>query len=354
MYSRGRCCPFFHEVQRSGRQQQLEGLQILIAMNSGENVMAAKIGLRMLVEDSFLLESSFVLSARALLRFMKENESDDLLDNDDEYNATSFSARTIRYVQDDLGAMIKSCKKESLDTGKNSVFVFELCPFENSNSYSALLDVLNDQCLELYDEYFSFDDQIGIVANNVNGEQSVEIGKKEENEGRHRTFVDVATSTYSPSSISNDGRMPNKTSGENMFPIGLQMLIDSSVSLQSDSYIVWIVDGYTRYESRTMISLQNQIKRVNKERCYQINVLVIDLYNNNNKKSDNIIADVDDENARQQQKELLEEIGIVSKNSMYTNATSEEELRRAFLSIGSILSNKPTSQFISFLTMEKF
>ena len=139
-----------------------------------------------------------------------------------------------------------------------------------------------------------------------------------------------------------------------MFPIGLQMLIDSSVSLQSDSYIVWIVDGYTRYESRTMISLQNQIKKINKERCYQINVLVIDLYNNNNKKDDNIIADVDDENARQQQKELLEEIGIVSKNSMYTNATSEEELRRAFLSIGSILSNKPTSQFISFLTMEKF
>ena len=97
--------------------------------------MAAKIGLRMLVEDSFLLESSFVLSARALLRFMKENESDDLLDNDDEYNATSFSARTIRYVQDDLGAMIKSCKKESLVRGTFWGLVLELCPLEKSSRY---------------------------------------------------------------------------------------------------------------------------------------------------------------------------------------------------------------------------
>eukprot|EP00751_Fragilariopsis_kerguelensis_P019042 CAMPEP_0170835490 /NCGR_PEP_ID=MMETSP0734-20130129/1610_1 /TAXON_ID=186038 /ORGANISM="Fragilariopsis kerguelensis, Strain L26-C5" /LENGTH=939 /DNA_ID=CAMNT_0011202311 /DNA_START=88 /DNA_END=2904 /DNA_ORIENTATION=- len=351
VHTRGLSCPLFEEVYCSGRLQQLEGLQVLLAMNSGDNIGAARIGMRMIVEDTFLLESSFVRAAEALLRIMKDTEKGEEED-------VSLSKRTIECLRDDLGAMIKSCKKESLDIGKNSMFVFEMCPSEwsknnSDNCCSVLLDELNNQCLKLYDGSFSSDDPIGIVSNNVNHTRSVEIGNKEENEGRQRNFLDVATSTYSdPPSSSDNNSLTDPSTAETCFPIGLQMLIDSSVSLQNDSYIVWITDGYTRYESSSMISLRNQIARLNEERCYQIHVLVIGLNNSVKASEDNNI--VDNENVRQQQIQLLEDIGDVSKNSFYINTKTEEELRRAFIHIASTLSNhRATSQFISFLTMEK-
>jgi hypothetical protein len=273
--SRGRSCPLFQEVHRSGRQQQLEGLEILLATNSGVNLRAVRVGMRILVEDAFLLESSFVRAAEALLRIMKDTDNDDNYDEEE----TFFSKRTIECARNDLRTMIKSCKNESLDIGKNTVFVFEICPLEwnKSGTCSTLLDGLNNLCLELYDNCFSPDDQIGLVSNNVNDARSVEIGSKEDNEGRQRTFLDVVTSICSaPPSSSDDVSLTNSTStSETYLPIDLQMSIDSSVSLQNDSYIVWITDGYIRYESNAMISLRNQIERLNEERCYQIHVLII-------------------------------------------------------------------------------
>ena len=161
---RGRSCPLFREVHHSGRQQQLEGLEILLAMNSGDNLRAAKIGMRMIVEDMYLLESSFIRAAEALLRVMKDHDTCE--DNED----TAFSKRTTECVRDELRSMIKSCKKESIDIGKNAVFVFEMCPSEwrnNNNSgattsTSSLMDELNTQCLEMYDQSFHPDDQIEI------------------------------------------------------------------------------------------------------------------------------------------------------------------------------------------------
>eukprot|EP00537_Pseudo-nitzschia_pungens_P004689 CAMPEP_0172374480 /NCGR_PEP_ID=MMETSP1060-20121228/55972_1 /TAXON_ID=37318 /ORGANISM="Pseudo-nitzschia pungens, Strain cf. cingulata" /LENGTH=2064 /DNA_ID=CAMNT_0013101175 /DNA_START=277 /DNA_END=6471 /DNA_ORIENTATION=+ len=341
--SRGKSCPLFKEVNCIGRQQQLESLEILLAMNSGDFAEAAKIGMRMLVEDLYLLESAFVRAAESLLVVMKEGDDNDNM---------SFSKRSIECTRDDIRAMVKCCKKEWLDMGKNGMFVFEIFPSRwrtASNDSDQLLDHLNIQCLQLYDNFFQTIDQIGILANNVNDTRSVDIGSKEENEGRQRSFLDFATSSIGSRVVRSTSHVNGETTADACFPIALQMLIESSVSLRNDSYIVWVTDGCTRYDQETIRSLSNQIVRLNQERDYKIHLLVIGL----NCLDDS--ATKDEANAASTQLLVLEDVDKVSKNSMYFDASSEEKLASAFQRMSEILPNsRTTSEFISFLTMEKF
>ena len=396
--SRGKTCPLFREVNRTGRQQQLEGLEILLAMNSGDPARAARIGMRMLVEDVYLLESAFVRAAESLLVVMKQGN---------EHQNISFSRRSIERTRLDLRAMVKSCKRESLDMGKNGVFVFELCPSHWRTSTSCrtesdqlILDELNSHCLQLYDNDFQADDQIGVLANNIHDARSlVEIGSKENNEGRQRTFLDDVTSfndsggararatmAITPTRMSGDdgydaGATPvtvaanHHNSSRPCFPLALQMLIESSASIQNDSYIVWVTDGYTHHNEQAMVSLRDQIVRVNQERSYQIHVLIIGLLDCCPRADENGVVldaqdyhqDEDDHHQHEgvqrtktktparQQLHILKEVGNVSKHSIYLEISTKEELASAFQWVSGILpSSRTTSEFISFLTMEKF
>jgi hypothetical protein len=349
---RGNFCPLFEEVNRSGRQQQVDSLEILLALNCADNRLAAMTGMRMLVEDAYLMESAFVRAAEALLRLMKEGDGD-----------FSFSKRSIECTRDDLRAMVKSCKKESLKIGKNALFVLEICPSQwetsnNGNGGGEMLDELelNNQCLWLYDNFLQEDDQIGIFANTMNDTQSVEIGRKEENEGRQRAFLDDATSFSGSRHTSDDESPSGLPRAEACLQKGLEMLIKSFVSLQSDSYVVWVTDGCGRHEDHEIISLRDQIEQLNQERRYQIHILIIALHHNCNDNTCNHSLENQKEHKwRNAQETLLREIGSVSKNSIYLNANSEDELTSAFQWVSRIVSNnRMTSEFISFLTMEKF
>ena len=339
--SNGNFCPLFQEINRSGRQQQLDNLQILLALKSGDDYKAARTGMRMLVEDVYLIESAFTRAAEAVLRYMKECPADE-----------TFSKRSIECARSDFRAMVKSCKKESLEIGKNAVFVFEINPsqwktIDNTISTDGgeLLVELNKQCLGLYDNCFQEDDEIGIVANTVSDAHSVEIGRRDCNEGRQRTFLNLATSSSSSIDEERPSSFPRV---DDCFPIALQMLIDSSVSLQSDSYLVWVTDGCVRREEPAMISLRDQIEQLNQERSYQVHVLVICL----NRFRDSIDCESDNEDNGE---DLLQELGSVTKKSAYLSPDSNDELVSAFQWVSCILSeNRTTSEFISFLTMEKF
>jgi hypothetical protein len=293
-------------VTQTGRRQQLESSAILLALRSEDFLQASKLGIRMLVEDSFILESSFARSAEALLQIMKEND-------------VGFSKKTISSTRDELRSMLKSCRKVTLDIGKNIIFAFEIT---EKWANSPLLEELNTRCLELYDDSISSDDHIGVVANNVKDTLTVELGSKQENEGRQRTFIDVATSSVTPS-----------VSIQACLPIAMQMLIDSPLSLQSDSYLILITDGYSQ-EAMDFCSLKSQIERLNMERNYQIHVLVLGL-------------NVEDE----RNKMLLEQLGDISKSSIFVTS---EGLESAFESISAIITGHLSNEFISFLTMEKF
>jgi hypothetical protein len=300
-------CPLFREVNKTGRRQQLESSAILLAMHSGDHMQAARLGMRMLVEDMFVLESSFVRAAEALVHVMKDGEVD-------------FSKRTVSCARDDLRSMLRSCRNESLDIGKNVVLVFELCP---KWADSPMLEELNARCLALYDCSLSPSDNFGAVANNVKDTSAVELGTKEENEGRQRTFIDVATSSFTSDSI------------EASFPTGLQMLIDSALSQHSDSFMILITDGCA-LDGADFSSIVSQIERLNAERTYQIHVLIVSI-------------DIDDDRCNR----LLEDLGSVSKLSMAVNVQSGH-LEPAFQTISNIVNGRSSNRFISFLTMEKF
>ena len=343
--SKGSFCPLFQEVNRSGRQQQLESLEILLDLNCGDIQRAARTGMRMLVQDVFLMEEAFVRAAEALVHYMKEIDGD-----------LSFSKRSIECTRNDLRTIVKSCRKKSLEIGKNTVFILDIGPSQWKTG-GDLLDDLNTRCLWLYDNFCQADDQIGAVSNTANDTQSVGIGIKEENEGRQRSFLDVATDIIGPEHSNEEGNSRASARASTCFPIGTQMLIDSHVSLQSDSYIVWITDGHLYYNERTMISLRDQIERLNQERCYQIHVLIVDLnrdscYSNT---GDDSGSQSEEDVGRIAQGSLLQAIGNVSKNSIYLSANSEDELMSVFERLSGILSNnQSTSEFISYLTMEKF
>lgn len=190
----------------------------------------------------------------------------------------------------------------------------------------------------------------------MNDTISIDIGSKEDNEGRQRTFLDVATSVSSSGNSCNEERPNGFPRAEACFPIGLQMLIESSVSLQSDSYILWVTDGCVRHEQHAMISFRDKIEQLNQERSYEINMLIIGLNRNDNGTICKLSHDHEGEHDLVNiEEKILEDIGSLTKNSTYLNVNSEDELTSAFQRFSVITSNnRMTSEFISFLTMEKF
>ena len=86
-------------------------------------------------------------------------------------------------------------------------------------------------------------------------------------------------------------------------------------------------------------------------------MLIVDLNRDSgNTNRDETGSQTEEEDWQSAQESLLREIGNVSKNSIYLSANSEDELRSVFddhLS-GILSNNQSTSEFISFLTMEKF
>jgi hypothetical protein len=92
-------CPLFREVQRTGRRQQLESSAILLAVHSecDDPLHAAKLGMRMLVEDLYVLEPAFVRAAEALLEAMENGTVD-------------FSESTRDRASRELKNMLDSCR----------------------------------------------------------------------------------------------------------------------------------------------------------------------------------------------------------------------------------------------------
>jgi hypothetical protein len=298
-------CPLFREINQVGRRQQLESSAILLAMRKEDFLHAAKIGIRMLVEDNFLLESSFADAAEALLQILKDDD-------------IAFSQRALASTKQSLRAMLKSCRTVSLDTGMNGIFAFELSPKWSDNP------MLNSACLDFYDTAFSPDDQIAVLANNVHDDITVELGTKEENEGLQRSSIDVATSACTSNSIQ-----------PVFLPLALQMLIDSALSLQNDSYIILVTDGCSQ-DGTDVSSIQSQVQRWNMERTFLIHLLIIGI-------------EIEDDH----QRSVLESLGHVSRSSVYIDA-NPDTLESAFHSISAIVNGRLSNQLISFLTMEKF
>ncbi len=65
--------PLFRDVSKVGRLQQLEGAVIVgLELNAGKYEEAAQLAMRMMAEYKFIIDSSLVIAAASILRFMRE------------------------------------------------------------------------------------------------------------------------------------------------------------------------------------------------------------------------------------------------------------------------------------------
>lgn len=300
--------PLFHEVNRVGRLQQLEGAAILLYTRMGNDVEAARLAMRMFAEDEYLLESPFVRAGEALLALMRDNET------------MAFSKKTLACARDDLRRMLKSCKNVTMEIGKCIVFTFELSERWEGDP---VLEKVNAKCLELYDRYVAANDHMGVVAYSTKESLTVEMGTKVENEGRQRTLLDLATSSTTERA-------------NPAFPLAVQMVVDSQASLDNDSFVIVVMDGYA-WDTEACSSIQMQLDRLNRERNTSIHLCIVGL-------------DVEDDSAREQCKELSK----VSKSSFYVDA-SLENIDTTFDAItATIAGRQVTNGFLKGITMERF
>ena len=300
--------PLFEEINRVGRLQQLEDVVIRLEISAENYLEAASLGVRMLVEDEYLLDSAFLSAANALLTYMRLNQ------------ISPWSPQTLSLAKSDLRKILRSCKGHSFDAGKCLILCLELSDAWKANP---ILTKISNNCLLLYDEYFSSDDYIGLVtfSDHTDDELLIELSKKEK---QTREMYEKAT------------KITSGFKGYPTIPIAVQMITGSVESQENDTYIVAVVDG-SSWDSFAAIAIKEQIDRLNRDRITVVNVIIIGLELNSE------IAD------------QCRELCMVSRASAFLEARLDT-IDSVFDKVSSIIAarGEVIGGILSGITMEKF
>lgn len=154
--------PLFHNTTKIGRLQELEGAVTGIELASGKANDALQLATRMLIEDEFLLDSSFIEAADCILQCAREDQenADDDDDDDDEKKETSFHEACITELTQEFKTMRKPGMRNCLDIGRAFVFCIDLKGEWNGQRH---LTQLRRALLSFYEENFQANDTVGIV-----------------------------------------------------------------------------------------------------------------------------------------------------------------------------------------------
>jgi hypothetical protein len=238
--------PLFHDVSRIGRLQQLECVTIRYLLCCDNYFAAASLGIRMFVEDTYLLDDAFKMAAVALNKFAK-NVSSNIWDES-----------TKATLKSDLRKMLRQRRRIEVDVGKCVIYAIEL---DNRWTNHPILEMINTNTIGLFDDCCFDNDYIGIVAQAGNHNVTTNLSLKSKNEGLQRINLDKATS-FTCSEFTATA------------PVAIQMIIDNSISMEVDSFIIVILDGST-FDGRTMCSLKIQIQQLNNNRETQVHILIL-------------------------------------------------------------------------------
>lgn len=302
----------FDTINIIGRLQQLETVAMRLGLCRRRIGEAACLAMRKFVEDEFLIEDSFIMSSKVLLTILRGN---------DEW-LKLWPSKAKLLLRADLRKMLRMCKWSTLDIGKCCVFATEIS--ERWNCHPLLVRI-NARCLQLFDECFSRDDYIGLVAYTTLGALNVALCEKCKNKCRQRTNLDLATTSTCEQDCPT-------------FALAAQMLIDSPATLENDSFLLLFTDGYSwDSDSSTQTTIMAQINRMNRDRETKMHVIIFGM-------------DIEDDETKAQCKGMC----MVTKQSLYVDI-DEENVDSTFDDIGCILrgdKGRHTNQ--QGLTMEKF
>jgi hypothetical protein len=241
--------PLFRDVSREGRLQQLECITIRYLLCCGDFLAAASVGIRMFVEDTYLLDDAFKMAAVALSEFSKDVSSNIW---DDSTKAT---------LKSDLRKMLRKRRRIDVDVGKCVVFSVEL---DHRWVDHPILEMINTNMLGLYDDCCFEDDYVGLVAHAANHDMNLKLLLKSDYEGIQRNSLDMATSSA-------------RSAFNATAPFAIQMIVDNSISMEIDSFIVLLLDG-SAYDGRIMRSLRMQIQLLNERRETQVHIFILGIH----------------------------------------------------------------------------
>lgn len=303
--------PLFKEIDRIGRLQQLESALISLEIASGNYEEAARIAMRMVVEDEYLIDSAFVAAADAFFRFM----------NMDSSNAPRWSPIAVSQIKRNIREMLKTCKNSTLDTGKCVVFCVALSEnFEDQE----LSRRIKDHCMSLYGDHCTKDDVIGLVSGR----------------GKNEVFVDVlkpkgVAGTRNAHLLESACGMTSRVTAPEALTASIELAADSMERSDDDTFILFITDVNTSkedIESAMVATKQND----SLTRNANFNVIIIELENSN--------SIIDEQHPRTR-----------SRGTQFIRASSgssDKAFQHAATMISGNLGNAKSSQ--QGITMEKF
>jgi len=303
--------PLFREVSRIGRLQQLEGAAIRLALQRRDIDEAATIAFRMLIEDSFLLETPFVSAGTAIMSLSRSSKD------------VPLQPKAVSSLRSDFRQMAKACKHISLDVGKSVVFCLEL---SHRWRKDVLLRNINRHCLRLYDRYCTSGDLVGVAAYKSDKNLTLKPSEKALYYELLRARLDDATTS---------------TSDEEAFQIAAQMVLEADSSLENDTFILLISDGESaRLNETEYKTVVRHLREFGRDRSTSIHVLIIGV-------------SVESDAVRQKFRLIC---NGVSKSSMYLDA-NKDTIEGAFERVTTRIMGRKVSNSNHFLrgtTMEKF
>ena len=248
--------PLFREIDRIGRLQQLESALISLELASDNVEEAARLGMRMVIEDEYLIDSAFIIAADAFFRFM----------NLDESNAPRWSPSAVTQTKSSIREMLKMCKNSTLDTGKCLVFCFALSVDVKSAS---LTEQVKNKCKSLYKDHCGKDDIVGLVSstNTVAGLGiSTQIIKDKGIAGTvNEDILEAAVDTRC------------KVPPQEALAAAIQLATDTSDFSEEDTFIIFITDSETSQKDidAAMMYVRSREDPMNPEIRTLFNVKVI-------------------------------------------------------------------------------
>lgn len=344
----------FEEYTEIGRLQQLEGVLIQLQLQRNEEGEAARISMRMLLEDEYIDETAFQYAAAAVLQFTKNGQSlEPLLPS----ATRSSSALCNPAIQKDVQRMLKSCRQRSSNqTARCMVFCLDLCEDDYSTS-----DSLKQQLLELYDSHCGTNDYFGLVAP-TGVRLSLEPKRQKEGTQKKGIQAAIADSGFAPMSSVNsiasiikntNSIIKNTNKSCKTLNTALDSILASEASATYDTYLVHFTDAPKRTcGTKAIMALKTRIEAANAKRRSDIHLIVIDL--------EEVI--VKDENQNQHTRDGIAtytKLCQASPGSCYIPASLnslEEDMKgiQALLSPDQKFAGTVSNALMAGITMEKF
>ena len=310
--------PLFRTMTPVGRLQQLEGAVINLELVSGKIEEAARLAMRMLVEDEYILDMSFAFAASSVLRYISEQRE------------KPWPSAAITKTRKEFLKMRKSAKRTSLDIGTCYIFCVELTEKLQETTFRS---VLSRELLAFYDEQCGHMDSVGLVAlsNSVESNLILRVGTREQDEANHQDTIRKAARE-----LASDTSYP-------ALPTAVNMVVAAARAKAHDVILIYISDG-SIWDSGAFQKMQAKIDKASRRQNASIDVMAIGL---------GVPEDSD----------FAEHCGKLclaarSRHSRFFSANDADQLEEVFENVGALNSSvkaSPESSRIQLgITMERF